>query len=264
MSFENKVILITGAGSGIGEAIAKGFSKESVKLSLIDINEENLKKTAKACESETVEVHKVVANLTNDEDIKSSIDSTVRKFNKIDVVINCAGICGSGSILDVDLLQKFDETIAINLRTTIAMTNSVATQLIATKGNIINISSICATLTTKYMIPYNVAKAGLTHFTKSAALELAEKGVRVNCISPGYVKTPFLLNSGINENYIDAALMACAHVVPLKRVLEPEEVAELALFLASDKASGITGSDYAIDGGLLLSGLNALSEHKFY
>ncbi|KPJ16338.1 putative oxidoreductase yxbG [Papilio machaon] len=264
MSFNNKVILITGAGSGIGAATAKAFAEKSAKLSLIDINEQNLEITAEACKAKKVEVLNVAADLTKDEDVKRSIDSTVRKFGKIDIVVNCAGICGSGSILDPDLLKKFDETIAINLRTTIAITNAVAPQLIETKGNIINISSVCASLTTKYMIPYNVAKAGLTHFTKSAALELADKGVRVNCISPGYVKTPFMLNSGVSDAYIDAALIACAHIVPLKRVLEPEEIAELALFLASDKASGITGSDYAIDGGVLLTGLNALSEHKFY
>ncbi|KPJ00060.1 PREDICTED: uncharacterized oxidoreductase TM_0325-like [Papilio xuthus] len=264
MNFNNKVVLVTGAGSGIGAAIAKGFSENSAKLSLIDINEENLDKTVEACKAKKVEVIKIIADLTKDEDVKRTIDSTVRKFDRIDIVVNCAGICGSGSILDPNLLQKFDETIAINLRTAIVVTNNVAPHLIESKGNLINISSICATLTTKYMVPYNVAKAGLTHFTKSAALELADYGVRVNCISPGYVKTPFMLNSGISDNYIDAALKACAHIVPLKRVLEPEEIAAMALFLASDKASGITGADYAVDGGLLLTGLNALSEHKFY
>ncbi|XP_069363362.1 meso-2,3-butanediol dehydrogenase-like [Maniola hyperantus] len=252
MSFENKVVVITGAGSGIGEAIAVHFAKLSAKLSLLDINAENLEKAIKKCEklSKTKAI-KIVLDMTKDESVKQAVDKTIDELEKIDVVVNCAGIISVSGILDGKFINDFDNVMAINFRAYVIMSHYSAPALVKTKGCIINIASVCAKLVDKKIIPYTTSKAAVVQFTKNAALELAEKGVRVNSISPGYVKTNIATNSLSQE---DLKLMN-SKSAPLEHVLKVDEIADLAGYLASDKAQSITGADFVIDSGYSLLGL---------
>ncbi|XP_013145425.1 PREDICTED: uncharacterized oxidoreductase TM_0325-like [Papilio polytes] len=256
MSFCNKVVLITGAGSGIGAATAIAFSKQSAKLSLVDINEKDLNKTAEICK--TNEVLKVVADLARDEDIKRIFDETIAKYGKLDILVNCAGTYMPSNIESENLMKIYDRIQAVNLRSIVALTNCAVNAIIEAKGSVISICSVSAKLTTKYNIPYSVSKAGLLHFTKCAAIELADKGVRVNCISPGVVKTNIFQSSGLNEKEISMCLDTCVDSTPLGSMIQPEEIADMVLYLSSDKARNITGTDYVVDGGMLLNGLIVL------
>ncbi|OWR47410.1 3-oxoacyl [Danaus plexippus plexippus] len=224
MNFSKKVILITGAASGIGKAIALSFAKLSARLSLIDINFENLNKVAEDCEIlNENKVFKVATNVSDTNNVKEAVTATVQEFDRLDVVINCAGICDMNGITGENLIENLGKVLNINLISHIAATHYAADELIKSKGCVVNISSIFGTTATKNGIPYAVSKAGMVHFTKCAALELAEKGVR-----------------NFEEN------------TPLKHLAEAQDIAEMAVFLASDKAKHVTGIDVIIDSGITL------------
>lgn len=252
MSFKNKVVLVTGAGSGIGQAIAQYFAKLSANLSLMDVNAENLHKTAVKCEEiGNSKALKIAIDLTKDEDVKEAVQKTVEVYGRIDVVVNCIGFITMSSILDGDFVKDFDKVMNVNLRSYVIMTYYVAPILVKTQGCIVNISSVCAKMVDKKCIPYNTSKAAVSHFTRNTALELADKGVRVNSVSPGFVKTNILANSNIPGETITGMK---AKVPPLNHRLDVDQVAELVGYLASDKAKSITGADFVIDSGYTLLG----------
>ncbi|XP_045781001.1 cyclohexanol dehydrogenase-like isoform X1 [Maniola jurtina] len=256
MSFLNKVVIITGAGSGIGRANAVQFAKQSATLSLVDINGDNLHKVAEECRKlSKAKVLEVVADLSKDVDAKRAVDNTMKEFSKINVLVNVAGIFGDKGILDPDLLSVLDKVMSVNLRSTIAMVHYAAPALIESKGCVVNTASVMAKIVCKGSIPYNVSKAAIAYFTKNVAMDLADKGVRVNSISPGPVETNIALHAGISQEVNDAVFASYAKFVPLQHNIEATEVAEMAVYLASDKARSITGSDFVIDSGLALSGL---------
>lgn len=255
MPFMNKVVLVTGAGSGIGEAIAKHFAKLSARLSLVDINKENLKKTAEACEKlSRTRVFTTVADLANDDHVKKFISNTAAEYGRIDVVINCVGIFGTKNILDSDLFDEFDRILNVNLRSIVCLTNAAASELAKTKGSIINISSTASTLAGN-SLAYNVSKSALCHFTRCIALDFAKKDVRVNLITPGVVKTNILVNAGYNEDEAEGIWNKAPSFSALNKTVKAEEIAEVAAYLASEKAAGITGVDYKVDSGMSLIGV---------
>ncbi|CAH2218274.1 jg16361 [Pararge aegeria aegeria] len=256
MSFLNKVVIITGAGSGIGEGTAVHFATLSANLSLIDKNGESLHKVAEKCgslsQTKVLEFH---ADVSNDEEIKQAVDNTMKEFGKIDVVVNCAGIIAYRGILDSDLLSVFDKVISVNLRSMVAMTHFAAPALIESKGCVVNISSVMARMVSKGSLPYNVSKAAVAHFTKNAAYDLAEKGVRVNSILPGPVETNILLSAGNTNEENDKLWELFATAVPLQHNINACEIAEMVAYLASDKAKSITGAEFVVDSGMILSGM---------
>lgn len=262
MSFLNKVVVITGAGGGIGSATAVHFAKLGARLSLFDIDEDNLKKTVEICEklSKTA-VFKIKVDISNDEAVKSATERTIKQYGRIDVLVNCVGVFGrltnECNILDSKLLECFDQIIAINLRATIAVIHYAAPALIEAKGSVINISSIAAVQTVSN-VPYSVSKASLNHFTRCVALELAPKGVRVNAVLPGPVNTDMLLRSGYDKEQSNALYKKLAREAPLGHVVSAEKVAEVVVYLASDKATSITGVMYAVDAGALLTSITPL------
>ncbi|XP_059046920.1 3-oxoacyl-[acyl-carrier-protein] reductase FabG-like [Achroia grisella] len=250
MGFINKVVIVTGASSGIGAATALLFAKNGANVVMIGRNETKLKNVAEQCVRAGNTPFVIKADMSKDDDVKRIINETVKKFNKIDVLVNNAGMGVFGFILDGSILKAYDNIMAVNARGIVHLTALAAPYLVKTKGNIVNISSIAGKMTSPLggYLAYSVSKAALDHFTRGAALELAPSGVRVNSISPGPVKTDFLENAGVpGMSWDDLALS-----LPLKRCSEPSEIAEIVLYLSSEKAKGVTGSDFVSDNGALL------------
>ncbi|KAJ0174697.1 hypothetical protein K1T71_009805 [Dendrolimus kikuchii] len=255
MSFKEKVILITGASSGIGESVSQVFSKEGGNVVLVGRNEEKLWKVAEKCESYGSKTLVITADLTKDEDLKKIIQNTLKDFGKIHVLVNNAGIAGMESIISETAMQMFDKMIATNLRPAVYLTHLCVPYLIETKGNIINIGSIaaCAPLFCENF-SYSTSKAALDNFTKCIAFELAPKGVRANTVNPGPVKTNFMDAMNIDKNSQEDLWQVLIKGSALGKAIDPEEIAALVIFLASDKAKSITGVSYVIDNGVLLKG----------
>lgn len=250
MSFKNKVVLITGASSGIGASAAVEFTKNGANVAIVARNMEKLNKVVQLCAKNGAKPLVINADIGNDEECQKMIASVIKTFGKLDVLVNNAGFMHPGSILDGNILEAYDQTMKVNVRAHINITSLAAPHLVKTKGNIINISSVAAhsTPAIKGGMAYSVSKAALNHFTRSAAKELAGEGVRVNTVSPGPVVTDFLDNAGIKnvqmENFGD--------VMPLKRVSQPAEIADIILYLASEKAVGVTASEFVVDNGYLI------------
>ncbi|XP_045459455.1 3-oxoacyl-[acyl-carrier-protein] reductase FabG-like [Melitaea cinxia] len=246
MSFKNKVVIVTGASSGIGAAAAKMFSDEGARVVMVGRNEKKLSAVAARCASPLV----IRADVSKDDDAKRIINETVKKFGQIDVLVNNAGLTiNNGGLLGSDMMETFDAIMNINLRAVVHLTSLAAPHLIKTKGNIVNVSSIAGTIAPigPGLAAYYVSKAGMNHFTVCAAAELGVHGVRVNTVSPGPVRTDFFENA---KSAIDIDTLR--PMTLLDRVSEPEEIADVILFLTSDRAKGITGSNYVNDNGMTI------------
>nr|XP_049694217.1 17-beta-hydroxysteroid dehydrogenase 14 isoform X2 [Helicoverpa armigera] len=261
MSFQNKVVIVTGSSSGIGAAIAVQFAEEGAKVAIVGRNQEKLNNVAKKCGKPLV----LVADVTKEEDIKRIIDETLRVFGKLDILVNNAGIANPAGIQSEDAMAVFDKVMTTNLRSAVYLTHLAAPHLVKTKGNIVNISSVAACrIFSKDMFAYSAAKAGLDHFTRAVALELASSGVRVNTINPGPVLTDVFENMGATREQQAAFFKGVGQTMPLKRVSIPEEIGDLVLFLASEKARAITGSNFVSDNGAMLgsAGVETLELNK--
>uniref|UniRef100_A0A2H1WFW5 SFRICE_026379 n=1 Tax=Spodoptera frugiperda TaxID=7108 RepID=A0A2H1WFW5_SPOFR len=253
MSFADKVVIVTGASSGIGAAVAIKFAEEAANVVLVARNQAKLKEVLKKCEGHRGKAVTVIADVTKNEDIKKIIAQTINQFGKIDILVNNAGVGGLAAVWDTKAMEVFDKVIATNLRSVVYLTNLAAPYLIKTKGNVVNISSIAAVdvITTEHFA-YCTSKAGLDHFMRSAALDFAPKGVRINSVNPGPVRTDFAENLGVGKSEADKFWEMTREATALDRISEPDEIADLVLFLASDKARAITGSSYITDNGCLL------------
>lgn len=248
MDFTNKVVLITGASSGIGAASAVLFARASAKLAIVGRNMDNLRKVAENCETESGHAPLLIsADITAEDDIEKIVKETIDCYEKIDVLVNNVGISLIAGIRDG--VQPLDKIMDTNIRGAYMLTYRVIPYLEATKGNIVNVSSVLSTTALSFMTPYCMSKAAMDMFTKCLAMELAEKGVRVNSVNPGPVRTNFFTRAGLSSEYSDAILKNYAEKLPLKMVCESEDVAELIIYLASDKARCITGSCMLIDCG---------------
>lgn len=249
MDFKDKVVLITGASSGIGAATAIYFAKHSAQLSLVARNEKNLRSIALYCEkSKGIKPLTIAADVTCDVDAERIISETIEHFSKIDVLINNAGIIAMGGILNTSM-DDFDRVMSTNLRAVFKLSMVAVPHLIESKGCIINVSSVSSVKPNKMSLAYNLSKSALDHFTRCTALELAAKGVRVNSINPSFVKTNLLKKVGLTDEQLDLFIQNIVGNTPLKRPIDSEEVAGLIAFLAGDLAKNITGTCYVLDGG---------------
>ncbi|MCA1020552.1 3-hydroxybutyrate dehydrogenase [Halobacillus litoralis] len=252
---ENKVVFITGAASGIGYEIGTEFAKNGAKVVLSDINEEKVKEAEKQLSSEGFDVTGLVCDVTKERDIQDAIDATVDKYGRLDVLVNNAGLQHVSSIEEFPT-EKFELITKIMLVAPFMATKHVFPIMKKQGfGRILNMASINGLIGFAGKSAYNSAKHGVIGLTKVTALEGAEDGITVNAICPGYVDTPLVRNQledlasnrGVS---LDKALEEVIYpLVPQKRLLEVQEIADYALFLASDKAKGITGQAAVIDGG---------------
>ncbi|XP_063364843.1 3-oxoacyl-[acyl-carrier-protein] reductase FabG-like [Cydia amplana] len=254
MSFNNKVVLVTGASSGIGAASALLFAKEGADVAFVARNAAKLAAVAKQIEALAKKPLVIQADISNETEASIVVSKTVNHFGKLDVLVNNAGIAVEGSILHGNALDAYDKVMKLNVRAAIQLTTLAAPFLAKTKGNIVNVSSIASTLTSKSPtgLPYCVSKAALDHFTRCSALELASTGVRVNSVNPGPVDNEFATNNNQGDSRV--ITQECAKISPLGFLPKSEEIADVILFLASEKARSVTGSRYVIDNGFLLKG----------
>ncbi|KAL1129477.1 hypothetical protein AAG570_014003 [Ranatra chinensis] len=249
MNFCGKVVLITGASSGIGAATALHFAKLGANLSLTGRNLTNLNEIAKKCETISgTRPFLVAGELTNEKDTENVLKSTIDKFKKLDVLVNNAGIIEMGTI-ETTTLDQYDRLFGINVRSIYHLTMLAVPHLIDSKGSIVNVSSVNGIRSFAGVLAYNMSKAAVDQFTRCVALELAPKQVRVNSVNPGVVKTELQRRGGLDEQAYANFLERTKETHALGRPGEPEEVAHTIAFLASDHASFITGASLPVDGG---------------
>ncbi|XP_041982342.1 3-oxoacyl-[acyl-carrier-protein] reductase FabG-like [Aricia agestis] len=251
MQFEHRVVVITGASSGIGAACTLEFATRAADLALVGRNVENLENVAKQCEDITGKKPlTIIADISIEDDVTRIITDTVDHYGKIDVLVNNAGILILAGVLDD--IASFDQMLATNVRGTYLMTQKAIPHLLETKGNIVNISSVLSKQPIPAMMPYCMTKAAIDMLTKCVALDLAPRGVRVNSINPGPVNTNLFTRNGVSEDVNDKMYAGMEAAMPLRKLAKSADVAKLACFLASDDASCITGSCHQIDCGLHL------------
>ena len=246
-----KVAIITGATSGIGYACAEKFAEFGAKLFITGRNEDILKELADKLQDKT-EVEYLAGDLADDKFREDMVNKTINRFSGLDILINSAGIIGSGSIENTPM-DEYDRMMDINLRSIFHLIQLSIPHLEKREGNIVNVSSITGLRAFPGVISYCISKAGLDQLTRSAALELAEKKIRVNAINPGVVETMLHKNSGMDTEKYGQFKEHSKTTHPIGRIGNPKEVAELILFLASENAGWITGVTYSIDGGRQLT-----------
>jgi len=243
---ENKVAIITGAGSGIGRSTAMLFASEGAKVVISDVNEAHGNSVVDEITKNGGTATFIKADSSKPEDNEALVKQTLDKYGALDIAVNNAGIGGPLAATGEYPLDGWKKVIDINLSGVFYGLRYQIPAMLKNGGSIINVASILGQAATKFSPAYVAAKHGVVGLTKAAALEYADKKIRVNSIGPGYIKTPLVMNS------LDAStLNGLVGLHPIGRLGESEEVAELLLWLASSKASFVTGAYYPIDGGYL-------------
>lgn len=247
MDLKDKVAIITGGGSGIGEHTAKLYAKHGASIVIADVDEKGGNRVIDEIKKDGGKAIFVKADTSNPNDSKKSVDAAVSEFGKLDIAVNNAGIGGpQAPIGDIDI-EGWNKVIAVNLSGVFyGMHYQIPAMLENGSGAIINMASILGSVGFATSSGYVAAKHGVVGLTKNGALEYASKNIRVNAIGPGFIRTPL-----IDENMSDEQQEQLAGLHPIGRLGKPEEVAELCLWLASEKSSFVNGSYYPIDGGYL-------------
>ncbi len=248
-----KVAFITGGATGIGRATADKFVREGIKVGLFDINEAEGAKAQSEHGSENLLFLK--GDVTKRSDVKEAIAKTVERFGKLDILFTCAGIHRSNTVLDIDE-ETWDQVMNINLKGTLYALMEGAPYLVENGGgSIVLMASDQSLIGKTNSLVYGATKGAIGQMTKSISLDLGPKNIRVNAVCPGSIRTP--LSMDVFNRYaaklsvpVEELWKVEADKYPVKRIGEPEEVAEVVYFLASEQASFVTGSLYSVDGGL--------------
>ncbi|CAG2176889.1 unnamed protein product [Oppiella nova] len=256
LDFKGKVAVITGASSGIGEGIAKYLAELGAQVVITGRNANNLNRVAKVCQTispKGLKALEVVADITKEDEARRLIDETIAAFTRIDVLVNNAGQSWPTSIYDPNVIQNYENVMDLDLRSVVYLTSLAVPHLEKCNGNIINISSIVALKPVGQFFGYCMAKSTLDMFTKCLSLELGPKGIRVNSINAGAVKSNFLAAIGMTEEMIKAQEESLRQSSPLGMYGVPQDIAYVVAYLASDDASFVTGVNLSADGGAYLS-----------
>ncbi|CAG2110851.1 unnamed protein product [Medioppia subpectinata] len=252
--FTGRVALITGSSSGIGAATALLLAKSGANVVITGRIAENVNKICKECTEVSPKGLKalpVVADVTKEEDLDRLLDTTIKTFGKLDILVNNAGFGDSSQISDAEYLKSQKAVFDTNLNSVIYLTHKSIQYLEKTKGNIINISSIAGIQSGKGMSAYCMSKAAMDMFTKCIAVDLGSKGIRVNSVNPGAVRTNIMRNMTLTEEQTKAGFESISSKYPVGRVGEGLDIANAVAYLASDQASFVTGTILLADGGHL-------------
>ncbi len=247
-AFAGKVLLVTGATSGIGRATALRFAEAGASVAAVGRKESSLTTLKGDVEQAGASLLAIPADLSQPENAEMVVEKAVHHFGGIDVLVNAAGHISSGTIESTSL-EAWDAMLNINVRAAFVLMQQALPSIIKRRGNIVNVSSVTGLRAFPGVLAYCVSKAALDQLTRCASLELAAKGVRVNAVNPGVVITEIHKRGGMSEADYAAFLEHSKSTHPLGRVGEASEIADLIFFLASDRASWITGATYSIDGG---------------
>lgn len=247
MRFIDKVAIITGAGKGIGKAIAERLASEGAKVAVCDIDKELAERTAEEIRNKyQTEAVGIYVDVANEELVNSMVEEVIKTFGKVDILVNNAGITRDDLLMRMKE-EDWDKVIAVNLKSVFLCTKAVVRHMIRQRyGRIVSISSVIGLRGNVGQTNYSASKAGIIGFTKSAARELAGRNITVNAVAPGYIATEMTerLPEDVKENMLKQ--------VPMGRPGTPEDVAGVVAFLCSDDASYITGEIIRVDGGMAM------------
>lgn len=248
MRLEGKVAVITGGGQGLGRAYAIEFAKQGADIVINDVNAENADSVAKEVEALGRKAITVILSVETREGAQQIIDTAIEKLGKVDILVNNAGITRT-AMLHKMTEEEWDQVIKVNLTGVYNCLRAVAPHMIERKyGKIINVTSAAGIRGTIGQISYGAAKSGVIGITKSSAKELARHGINVNAVAPGVIETAMTEVIRTKEKFRDKYTAE----IPLSRFGQPEEVAKVAAFLASDDAAYMTGQILSVDGGLIM------------
>jgi NAD(P)-dependent dehydrogenase (short-subunit alcohol dehydrogenase family) len=249
---EGKVSLLTGAASGIGRATALVFADEGAKLLLADVDETGGGETVRLAVERGAEALFITCDVSDSAQVEALVEGCVERFGRLDCAFNNAGIGGeSARLADYDE-EAWNRVLAVNLTGVFLCMKSELRQMVAQGGGaIVNAASLVGVMGYPNLGAYNAAKHGVVGLTRTAALEYASSGIRVNAVCPGWIETPMVMDSGPQPASIPAVYDALAGLMPLGRLGKPEEVAAAVAWLCSDAASFVTGHPLLVDGGAL-------------
>ncbi|MCM3597578.1 SDR family oxidoreductase [Metabacillus idriensis] len=250
---KDKLAVITGAATGIGAATAEVFANEGATVICADIKEDQLHETVEAIRSIGGQAEAYYLDVAEEESVVSFAEKIKQAYGKIDILFNNAGVDQQGGKVHEYPVELFDRIMAVDLRGTFLCSKYLIPLMLENGGSIINTSSMSGRAADLDRSGYNAAKGGITNFTRAMAIDYARNGIRVNSLSPGTIETPLIdtLAGSKEEEMGQKFRDANKWITPLGRLGSPKEMATVALFLASDDSSYVTGEDITADGGIM-------------
>jgi NAD(P)-dependent dehydrogenase (short-subunit alcohol dehydrogenase family) len=246
--FEGKVALVTGGGSGIGQAACHLYAREGAKVVVSDIDEQGGNDTCRLIEEMKEEATFVRTDVSNPGDCQKMVDAALEKYGRLDIAFNNAGIGGEANLTADYSIEGWQKVIAVDLSGVFyCMKYEIPAMLKSGGGAIVNMASILGEAAFEKSPAYVAAKHGVLGLTRNAALEYSKQGIRINSVGPGFIRTPLIAGMERDEQVRNHLIS----LHPIGRLGESEEVAELVIWLSSDKASFVTGAYYPVDGGYL-------------
>lgn len=245
MRLQNKVAIITGAGSGIGRGMALTFAREGAKMVLADWSDEGGKETVGLVEAQGGEAVFVKTDVSKAGDVEEMVKTCVDHFGRVDILVNNAGIVKFGALHETPE-EDWDAVIDVNLKSIFLTTKRVIPEMLkAGKGKIVNIASIAGLVGFDQIAPYCASKGGIIAFTRATALEYAKSKININCIAPGVIKTAMTKDMLASEE----SKKGYESQTPYPRLGEPEDIAEATVYLSADESDFVTGQVLTVDGG---------------